>query len=576
MSDPKIEAAHEDHPQPRCRRGSKPLSLRHLGRLARDRPGQQAGAPSQTTTPAPQLHRHDPLPRLVERARAAGEGVAEVTRIETELARHQAELAAERSKLEDHERAASDARTEIERWHRLALWLRYQEVAEGLREGEETASRAASLRVEVAEKRWQAESIWVEIEALGLPSSEVLSALRKLREELRIVEARLEVGLSVAVRPHRPLELQFSRDGEQMQSESLSSLLVTLEAQRQIKLILDELAEVRVTGGTQEVREEAELLRSRWQRQAEPVLAATGMATVEELESAWQAADQRQRKASELLHEASALILQHDAFGDVELEVEECERRLSECRDALPTHDHVALAETVQESGAGDLRELELMQDETGRRLRQAKQDLKYSDITLGGLGKRHREIKSDLESARTRRDEELRHLDQDWEEALAGASSTLESLGAEKESVARQLAALQEEETTALTEARSRLETAAAAVTEARCRQQREQQEREAIQQSLDRNRGELAVRREQAAGLDRDVVHQAVETLIAELESLPAAERRIAEEDLEAARGRVEEAAAALREIDAEIHGEEGALGQVGGEVVRERLER
>ncbi len=43
-----------------------------------------------------------------------------------------------------------------------------------------------------------------------------------------------------------------------------------------------------------------------------------------------------------------------------------------------------------------------------------------------------------------------------------------------------------------------------------------------------------------------------------------------------MKTARSRVEEAAAALREIDAEIRGEEGALGQVGGAVVRERLER
>lgn len=40
--------------------------------------------------------------------------------------------------------------------------------------------------------------------------------------------------------------------------------------------------------------------------------------------------------------------------------------------------------------------------------------------------------MKEDLESVRSRRDEALRHLDEDWEEALAGTEATLESLSTE------------------------------------------------------------------------------------------------------------------------------------------------
>ncbi|MCP4654505.1 MAG: hypothetical protein GY856_03690, partial [bacterium] len=163
----------------------------------------------------------DQARRVAERARAAGEGVAEVTRLEAKLARLKANLAAEDRKHEEHFRAGGAAQIEIERLRGLALWFRYQEMTRELQKTEERAVRAGSLLKQAVEKRSQAEAIRAEIEALRLPSAEELTTLRKLREELRVVEARLEVGLSVAVRPHRPLELQFSRDGEQMQSESL-------------------------------------------------------------------------------------------------------------------------------------------------------------------------------------------------------------------------------------------------------------------------------------------------------------------------------------------------------------------
>jgi chromosome segregation ATPase len=500
----------------------------------------------------------DEAGRRMERARGAVALVADVESSEKELA-------SGRQRLETLDAEEREARSEVERWQLLERFLRYQE-AEGARQSlAEKAQRAATWRDEAQAKSDEATAIRASEGVERWPSVDEMSELRGLREDYRVAKARLEVGFSVALKPKGRVGVRFSRDGEDLQEETLS-LPVTLEAERLLRLDVEDLMEIRLRGGSQELREEVETLGDRFDAKAGPWLKRTDTATIEELDAASRNAGGKVRRASELEQEASSLLAQAAALDDDDGRLTDLERRAEELRGALAGEDLEDLAAAARECNVTSVGELERGRALPRRRFEEVTETLQELRVDLAGRETRLETLRTELEATRG-------VLDGPPEEVLTGAEATFAKLDAEAAVVAEKLGAVQVETTSSSSVVEERLERAQEAVATAAATKAEAATQRDAVQQSLARLRGELEVRREQAAGLDREAAARE----LAVLEDAMGHRREEASElDVEAARQKLSEEETILVELEAEVREEEGALKQVGGDVVRERLER
>ncbi len=194
----------------------------------------------------------------------------------------------------------SAARQEITR---LEAHGRYRELRAQLSSATEATEDADRARDRGAELRERAESLRSQLRP-GLPDASRLAALRKLREDLRIAEAALGGGISVVVRPRRPVEVRVVRDGI---SDPVTVEPVTLTARRSLGLGIGDVVDLEITAGEEAARRTAEELRGRWLREGEAVLVEHGVASLEDLDAARTRVDAAEREISECLREAELL-----------------------------------------------------------------------------------------------------------------------------------------------------------------------------------------------------------------------------------------------------------------------------
>ncbi len=514
----------------------------------------------------------DAARRLAEDARAAGKREAQVEQLAVELARYKADQQRVQEELAAHQETARQAREERRRLAALAQWLRRRRARGELERAAADAERARDLRRQAEEKRAAAQQIQSAVEALHLPAPETLATLQRLHGDLRVAEAQLEVGLSVAVRPLQPLAVELSRDGEEPQSHSLGTFQVTFEAQRQLRLRLAEQADVVVTGGTQEARDRAEALRTRWRKEAEPALAAAGVSSLEQLEQARRSADERLKEALEHAHASATLTTQAEALAEAAARHDELQQQLAEAGGEVAEEELEAQAAALEARQPEDLGNAQRVCE---ARLATAEEAIQGARVRLAGLASRLEARAEEHAAARERLAAEVGAFDAGWREAAAVAEADLEALRGQRVELEAKLAARDATPHAALDEARQRLEEAEFAKIDASTQRGLMQEAHEEATQALERLRGELKARREQAEGVDAAGARRALERVEAELAALPEPRQPVGEEEVEAARRSLAETETRLRDTESEIRGEEGALRQVAGDVARERAE-
>ena len=84
----------------------------------------------------------------------------------------------------------------------------------------------------------------------------------------------LDVGLVVEIKPLDTLDLKVGQDGAKLTRAKLAKKGSTFEAQHELKLLLEGLAELTIRGGKADARAEVEKLDARWRSEAEPILEA--------------------------------------------------------------------------------------------------------------------------------------------------------------------------------------------------------------------------------------------------------------------------------------------------------------
>ena len=183
---------------------------------------------------------------------------------------------------------------------------------------------------------------------------------------------------------------------------------------------------------------------------------------------------------------------------------------------------------------------------------------------------------KQELVSQERERREASDALGQPFLEVLEQTEKELEVLGAEREQKQQELNLLERDLTSEVEQARSNLEQASAALRGAELRTKEVTTEAEDAQRDLDKLTGEVSTRQELADREDLQAALAALAELESRLDTLPKPETDVTDAQRPEAGGLVREAKDQRDELQSELQKAEGALQQVGGHYIQEKLEQ
>ena len=149
----------------------------------------------------------------------------------------------------------------------------------------------------------QAEAKRAEAKALQAPAEAELKRLRQLDEDHRMARAKLAVGLTVDFTPERAGQAELTIDGEIRQRRYAAGERLAYQAERELRLTLDDIGAIEVRGGGRDRQREAQAAADRWQAEAAPIFARSGLDAIEGIDALAAKAE----SASGLIAEAAKL-----------------------------------------------------------------------------------------------------------------------------------------------------------------------------------------------------------------------------------------------------------------------------
>ncbi|HJL37959.1 MAG TPA: hypothetical protein RMG95_19850, partial [Polyangiaceae bacterium LLY-WYZ-15_(1-7)] len=435
------------------------------------------------------------------------------------------------------------------------------------REAAEAAgAEAAALKKDAAAARGEATRREKALPAL--PEAEALDALRALRRELEVAEAKLDVGLSVALRRQPAVTVDAHVDEEPV--EVPEGRAVDLEARREVRVSIalptgEPMADLVVRGGGADARREAEALRARWEAEGAPSLEAAGLEDLEALTAAVRDAEKERAAIARRREEADRLAEKAEAAARRAEALEGLRRREAELERALEGVDREALAAELEGVEAAEAlfdrrREAEAAREAAEAREKEAaatlaeraqaaavaERERELAEATLAERGGSAGAGGADVPAARealARLEEERSRLEASAGAALAEATREAEAAKAARGEAEAALGAARE----ALGEVREALGRA------------------ETKQEMLAERLGKEARAKLEA---ERDAAREA-------LEAVEAPEAEVEEAELEAAEAEATAAEEALRTAERALDKHEGLLEGTGGAVAQERFE-
>jgi hypothetical protein len=507
------------------------------------------------------------------------------------LALEQAVRAAEEAwrvesvRLSQAEQAAAEQRVLLGRADEELVLLRNLETACQWREANQSAERARLAQAEAAKLEAAAVALRAGAVQLAAPatvlaqvSPAALSELRHLEGQLRVAEARLDVGLSMLVKLPSGREVALSIDNAPDVTRVGAGQPLVAQARNRIVLRLADAVEVEATAGDRERRLELERLQARWSREAAPLLEAAGVGSIDALGARLEAERARERDASAALREAASLEARAAEKRELGAELLLWEQRAEQHRQALVGIDLATLREPLERLGAGweaTLRKRLTSAEAERARLRLL---LESHAATLVHAAARVSGLTEARDAARACRVKALRDVGYPTAAEPPQLSELEQRVSCAERAVAAVRAKRLDLDQTHSAEgaaARRGREQASAALTQA-------QREHDTALSSSARARESqltlLAQFRERnlhVNALGLDAAEAALERAEIDLQSLPQVEsmtpEQLAESEAELARANSQ-----LSRVLSELRRAEGALGHVGGDVVLDSQQR
>jgi recombinational DNA repair ATPase RecF len=433
-------------------------------------------------------------------------------------------------------------------------------------------TRASALDTQAAEVR-------AAIEQLHAPSDAQIARLRSLETELLIAREKLAVGFLVTFTPNGSVDVVITADGVTKTRHLLAGSSTQIEAGRELGVNLPGFGEIRVRGGNADLVREADAAQARWDQASAVILGATGARTIADLDSLQRKARERGEEARDLEQQAAGLRIRAEGAEGLErratLAGTEATRAWKELAEALagcaepvsvgdylaefdePPTDERAIAENIEDLAAS-IRDREKLRNALEAKVAGDRARLDTQRKTLGART-------DDL--AR-----EAAALGGDPTDVLQRVAVELQQINAKHAAISGELASIRKEATTQVEAARSALAEISLEATHTGAAFNAAIAALERCRDDLSRLDGELTVQREAAAREDMEGAQARLISRTQALDALPEPDDGTtpdldqAERDAGSARNRV-------KELEALLNRQQGALEQVGGQYIEEQ---
>jgi chromosome segregation ATPase len=476
--------------------------------------------------------------------------------IAADLQKKQESAAGERAELDAQERELRD----------IQNLFRWQTARGQIEEAEKGLAQVDQWRADAAVKRADAAELESTQPRFALPTREQLDHLRHLGADLRVAAAKLDVGLVVTVRPHKPLHVTVQRDGERATLYDLKDAALETAAKRQLQLDIEGVAEISLAGGAADARETVDSLQKRWEAEARPFLHQAGVSTIEELARLVTQAEQGGGARETALREAAQLeqrIADQPHWSSL---LEDRRRELADAEAALENADFGKLEKAVRRLKIADVAAAEKRLDALRAQSAALAKTDKQRDAEAAAASTRVAEKQKVLEDARADLIRAQSGAPDDWQAALRQIQQQQAEAHKAIEGIDVKLAQLASVEDQSLAAAKKAVAAAAQAVADRDVAVQQAQQKLTDANLARATNAGLLQAMREAIARLDENLVRSARK----QIDAAPVTSEMLAE-----AQRVMDAASVELDKVEGTIRERRGALQQVGGEVARQRAE-
>ena len=484
---------------------------------------------------------------------------------------------------------AAQAERELELARALISYGRWRDAASAADDARRAAETAEKNRSEAAEKDAEVAAIEDRVHAAEedltarsarLPTEEQARLLEKLEQEIKLAEAALGGGLSVAVRPRDGVAVRGVVDERPLEEAALTVPRV-LEADRRVHLIIGDLVEIEVTAGAAEKRRELEALRWRWEQEAVPVLRQAAMETPEEVIRAL--ADLTRDRGETVEHRRRAEHLRGQAQGlrqQAAIHEEQAARLavgsgdLDVRRAAIGDADHSSLEAQLARLGKSWEPGAEAAHVEKANQLRALQEQVQKADQELILSEQRASDAGRLVEERRAASDAAILKLESpDPEALLKGIQAELTEFGRLEAENAARLRALVAEASSRVEEATNARNAAQEQIAQAREAKVQAASELEQVRARRHAGEGELRALQARLDEMDRVSAEALVAARNRGFDAIAGPDG--SEAEVSVAAERFANAERTLEELKEELHKAEGALTRAGGPALREEVE-
>ncbi len=510
---------------------------------------------------------------LVARAQAVGAIEGDVQTARTSLANHEAaagRLAAVLAVAQAHHRAAADELKDI---RGIALLRDHEERLRAVARAKQDRDARDGLQARIDAARAEAGRIRAALDAQKLPSTEHLATLKKLERNAGVAEAALAVGLAVLVRPLRPLEIEVARDGGAAEKTRIDTS-AAFQASQELRLAVKGVAELIVSGGTEDARVRAATLRKQLEEKLRPVLDAAGAGDLSAVERMIQESASSKRMLEELERTLRDIEGRRRELGDVDVTLTKCEERAADTERDLASYDRARLERLSATSGMERAQERADRQRRLEEALRRFESEIRTTELELQQHTTHKENAQAQLDRAVRSLEEAGGRLGKPWQEVVLDGQSSRDAAQGKLDSVASAIRRLEDSASSTADEASRRVDAAEVALDRARTEEGKAVDRRDGFRQELAKLDGQMGERQQIAASFDVNALRTALARAHAELSATPVPPREVTPQELQAADGEVDHAEAVVRDVDREIHKTEGSLTLVDGSVADDGL--
>lgn len=517
------------------------------------------------------------------RAKADLEGLKDKARLaEVELKK----LAAEHQQVS---KALTDAEHEVQLAEGIVGYGRWRVASDAAQAAVIARAEAAKLASEAVIKEVEAHQLEQRAKAADdeiakrseqLPARSTLTELHRLAREKEVAEAALGGGVTVAVRPRRPIALHAVADDDSPVDQPALRTEKVIDAERRLQLSIGDLVDLEITAGAPEKRRALEALRRRWKDEVLPTLQQAGAASLADLEAAYTAIATLEASALAARGQAKALRVQAEALrvkaAGLEKQPSPSKEELEQREARIGSLDRTVLANFFTAMGPTWEEQCEGLRAKTTK----AVQTQRAAQLALD---QRRQQAEWSLHEVKRREAEAAAAWPQLVEAFDGRAPAEVQKANANELAAMRTEAASLQATLEELTAKEGSVGAAAKqAVTAARSLLERRSAELTAAQTALSTAEADLHARQGQT---------QALEEHLAEL-NRPAAAARVAQaqralealgsnqgttsHDVEVATEALERAQAQYDEANEQFLKADGALASLAGPMVKERVEQ